>query len=52
MGAEARGKQSASLTRAQTKQHKNKKTDDIFPGEAKKQLFYAVEHLDTEPKGD
>jgi len=28
------------------------KTDDIFPGEAKKQLFYAVEHLDTEPKGD
>jgi len=28
------------------------KIDDIFPGEAKKQLFYAVEHLSTEPKGD
>ena len=27
-----------------------KRTDDIVPGEVKKQLFYAVEHLSTEPK--
>jgi hypothetical protein len=31
---------------------RTKKAGDIFPREAKKQLFYAVEHLDTEPKGD